>query len=48
MIHDIINTEGQFLTPLEIEQKYNLKCDIFKYNPLKDAISVEYRNFERQ
>jgi hypothetical protein len=42
-IHDIVNSQGQFLTVTEIEQKYNLKCNFLSYNKLKDAIQNEWR-----
>ena len=32
MIHDMINCKGEFLTPCELEQKYNIKCDIMQFN----------------
>jgi hypothetical protein len=44
-IHDIVNSKGQFLSPNEINQNYNLKCDILKYNTLKDVIPTEWRTF---
>jgi hypothetical protein len=43
MIHDIINYKGDFLTPQQLEQKYNFKCDNMKYNNLKDAIPRHWR-----
>jgi hypothetical protein len=43
MIHDILNVKGEFLTALEIEHKYNYKCDIMTYNRLKCAIPQEWR-----
>ena len=42
-MHDILNINGGFLTPTELEQKYKLKCDIMLYNRLKDAIPKEWR-----
>jgi hypothetical protein len=32
-----------FLTPQEMEQRYNIHCDILKYNRIKDAIPQEWR-----
>ena len=43
IIHDIINKDGKFLTAGEIEQKYEIPCDVLKYNALKEAIPVEWR-----
>jgi hypothetical protein len=43
LIHDIVNSEGKFLTVNELEQKYVIKCDMLKYNSLKDAIPTEWR-----
>ena len=43
LIHNILNNKGEFLFPIEIEQKYNYKCDIMTYNKLKDAIPKEWR-----
>jgi hypothetical protein len=43
-IHDIVNIEGKFLAPKEIEEIYNVKCDFLKYNQLKDAISLKWRS----
>jgi hypothetical protein len=45
LIHDIINAEGEFLTPQELEQKFDLKCNIMIYNTLKDVIPHEWRKF---
>ena len=44
IIHDIVNAEGKFLTVREIEQKYGVKCDFLKYNQIKDAIPIKWRN----
>jgi hypothetical protein len=43
IIHDIINKDGKFLTVGEIEQKYKTPCDVLKYNALKEAIPIEWR-----
>jgi hypothetical protein len=43
IIHDIVNENGTFLTPTEIEIKYGIKCDVLKYNTLKDAIPQKWR-----
>jgi hypothetical protein len=43
IIHDILNENGTFLTPREIENKYHITCNIMKYNTLKEAIPAEWR-----
>jgi hypothetical protein len=43
MIHDIMDNKGIFLSVTDIINKYNVKCDILKYNALKDAIPIEWR-----
>jgi hypothetical protein len=42
-IHDIINENGNFLTTNELETMYGFKCNILKYNALKDAIPMVWR-----
>ena len=42
-IHDIVDKNGDFLSAKDLELKYNIKCDILKYNKLKDAIPREWR-----
>jgi hypothetical protein len=48
IIHDIMNQNGEFLTPDQIEQKYNYKCDVMKYNTLKDAIPRVWRTLTKK
>jgi hypothetical protein len=48
LVHDILNNDGQFLTATEIETKFNIKCDILKYNTLKDAIPHMWRKTLKQ
>jgi hypothetical protein len=43
IIHDIVNEQGNFLTPAEITEKYNIVCNALKYNTLKDVIPTEWR-----
>jgi hypothetical protein len=43
IIHDIVDSQGNFLTLTELEEKYNFKCDFLKYNSLKDAIPKIWR-----
>jgi exonuclease III len=43
IIHDILNTNGEFLTPTELKEKYQVKCDVLMYNKLKDAIPSRWR-----
>ena len=38
-IHDICTKDGIFLTPDEIEQKYNVKCNFMKY---KDTVQLTH------
>jgi hypothetical protein len=43
IIHDLLTKKGTFLTSQEIENKFNVKCNILKYNALKDAIPLNWR-----
>jgi hypothetical protein len=43
IIHDILNENGTFLSPADIENKYQIQCDIMKYNTLKEVIPSEWR-----
>jgi hypothetical protein len=43
IIHDILNENGTFLTAVQIEAKYNVKCNILRYNVLKDVIPLMWR-----
>jgi hypothetical protein len=43
IIHDILTNEGDFLLPKELENKFNIKCNVMTYNALKDAIPYEWR-----
>jgi hypothetical protein len=43
IIHDLLTKQGTFLTAQEIELKYNVKCNLLKYNALKDAIPLDWR-----
>ena len=47
-IHDIVKEDGTFLTTTELENKYGIKCDFLKYNTIKDAIPLEWRNTLRK
>jgi hypothetical protein len=42
-IHDILDSAGNFISPVVFEQKYNFKCDVMKFNALKDSIPKEWR-----
>ena len=42
-IHDITHENGTFLTGNELNQKYGIKCDILKYNALKNVIPPDWR-----
>jgi hypothetical protein len=46
-IHDILNEDGTFLTLIELENKYSIKCDFLKYNKIKDAIPLKWRTILR-
>jgi hypothetical protein len=43
IIHDILNENGTFLTAVQIEAKYNVKCNTLRYNVLKDVIPLTWR-----
>jgi hypothetical protein len=43
IIHDIVDKDGKFLSAEEMRIKYNIPCDILKYNALKDAIPLEWK-----
>jgi hypothetical protein len=43
IIHNIVNERGEFLALNVIKDKYKVKCDVLKYNTLKDAIPREWR-----
>jgi hypothetical protein len=43
IIHDIVNNQGNFLTTMEIDDRYKLKVNFLQYNALKDAIPREWR-----
>jgi hypothetical protein len=43
IIHDILRENGDFLTAEEMEAKFNIKCDVMKYNKIKCAIPIEWR-----
>jgi hypothetical protein len=43
IIHDIVDEQGQFLTSNSLELKYGIKCDVMKYNALKNAIPSTWR-----
>jgi hypothetical protein len=42
-IHDIVDNEGKFLTPHELNRIFNSNCNVMQYNQLKDAIPKEWR-----
>jgi hypothetical protein len=42
-IHDITHPDGKFLTAAEIEAKYNVICNVLKYNALKEGIPSSWR-----
>jgi hypothetical protein len=43
IVHDLINEQGLFLSPKDLEEKFNIKINIFNYNALKDAIPLKWR-----
>jgi exonuclease III len=43
IIHDLIDSQGNFKTIANLEEQYGLKCDFLKYNSLKDAIPKVWR-----
>jgi hypothetical protein len=47
-IHDILDSGGNFISPLEFEHKFNLKCEIMNFNALKDSIPKEWRRLVKK
>ena len=43
LVHDIVMVSGNFRDKNELENKFNIKIDIMKYNSLKDAIPGAWR-----
>ena len=43
IVHDIVDENGIFLTTVEIETLYNIRCNILNFNALKDAIPATWR-----
>ena len=43
IIHDLINEQGLFLSPKDLEEKFNIKINILNYTALKDAIPSKWR-----
>jgi hypothetical protein len=43
LIHDILDSKGNFLSINSIEQLFGLKCHFLKYNSIKDAIPKSWR-----
>jgi hypothetical protein len=44
IIHDILNSQGAFLTVAEMEERYKIKVNFLQYNSLKDAIPKPWRD----
>jgi hypothetical protein len=44
IIHDIMNEQGSFLSPKELEDKFNITINILNYTALKDAIPSKWRH----
>jgi hypothetical protein len=42
-INDIVNQKGEFLSAREIEQKFDVKCNVMLYNKLKNVIPQKWR-----
>ena len=43
IVHDLLNERGEFILPQELEEKFNIKCNVFNYTALKDAIPLKWR-----
>ena len=43
LVHDLVNENGTFLNIKDFEKKYKLRCNVFEYNSIKDAIPSEWR-----
>jgi hypothetical protein len=43
LIHDIVKTDGSFMTNMEFEERYGIKKYFLKFSALKDAIPSEWR-----
>ena len=43
LVHDILLISGQFKSINELENKYNIRIDIMKYNSLKDSMPTAWR-----
>ena len=43
IIHDIIHSDGSFLSTTEIQETYGLKVNFLEYNSLKDSIPKQWR-----
>ena len=43
IIHDIVDNQGNFLTPGYLNQHFGVNCDILSYNSLKNSIPIKWR-----
>jgi exonuclease III len=47
-IHDIVDSQGKFLSPEVLEEKYNIKVNMLQYISLKDTIPANWRKTLKQ
>ena len=47
-VHDILNSNGDFLTMNDLHRLYNVRSDILSYNSVKDAIPAAWRQQLKQ
>lgn len=48
LIHNIVDTKGNFLSFQALQNEYNVRGNILMYNSLKDAIPSEWRSLLKQ
>jgi hypothetical protein len=48
LIHDIVDSKGNFLTIQNLRDLYNAEIDVLSYNSLKDAVPNQWRHLLKQ